>query len=371
MRSAAFPLGVPGLSSFHQAKVNSANLLYALAIEILVFCSRRGTIINIANPVNRLAWAALVLLSAQHSGEAATAYNALENVVSHACCHGSQRRKSIAWLGTASVFSSLTAVCQNDHEHAPWGVRWNGGGWVFDTSSEAAYPTLLAQRVTACLVQVATRRGLSLQPSLRSHDLATATRGKQSKKHHPLIPEFHRGAPLLAGTAPTVKLGHYHTPKQFLSMAKATTEGDHVDHLEQTAEEEISLGFVEGPFEPEEQVTAYFGHDRWSVRRFVLVQGAEMKLHPVDVCLEVQINQGFTSSSYLKLQDIDYIAGMALRVASAVAGGKQRHGSGRWQGKCLDLSKAYKQVRVLPTHRHLSVIIFHDIEGLTRQWRFG
>ena len=44
-----------------------------------------------------------------------------------------------------------------------------------------------------------------------------------------------------------------------------------------TAEEEISLGFVEGPFEPE---------------------------------------------------------------ASAVAGGKQRHGSGRWQGKCLDLSKS-------------------------------
>lgn len=202
-------------------------MLYALAIEILVFCSRHGTIINIENPANRLAWAALVLLSAQHSGEAATAYSALEKVVSHACCHGPQRRKSTAWLGTASVFSALTAVCPNDHEHAPWRVRWNSGGWVFDTSSEAAYPTLLAQRVTACLVQVATGRGLSLQPSLRSHDLATAAQGKQSKKHHPLIPELHRvtkapkDAPLLAGTAPTVKLGHYHTPKQFFEHGAA------------------------------------------------------------------------------------------------------------------------------------------------------
>lgn len=311
-------------------------------------------------------------------------------------------------------------------------VRWCNGGWVFDTASEAAYLALLAQRVAACLIQ-----------------LATAAQGKQSRKHHPLIPEYHRvtkaprDAPLMAEgvepSASTVKLGHYHTPKQFLSMVlgtmhpmdttehleavaqlaldcnlryppqlvelerkknllhakllavqskqqeeelhaslpdslrkvlegkrlivwqkllekfgyddmavvkfmlegvpvvgkhdapacypekvkpasrkaafgrgKAVTVGDHVDHLEQIAEEEVSLCFVEGPFESEEQVTAYFGHNRC---RFVLVQGAEMKLRPIDDCLEAQINQGFTSSSYLKLQDIDYIAGLALRVA--------------------------------------------------------
>ena len=531
LRSAEYPLGKPGLKPFHQAKVHSANLLYALAIEILVFCCRRGVIISLENPTNSWLWAALTLLSAQHSEEAAQAYNALEKVVFHACCHGSLRRKSTAWMGTKSVFTVLAAVCQNDHEHAPWGVRWQNGGWVFDTASEAAYPKLLSQRVAECLMQVAAARNLPLQPSLRLHDLATAAQGKQSRKHHPLIPEFHRvtkvpkDTPATAGTKflpphlggnvpeeegvaesgiPTVKLGHYHTPKQFLSMAMGTmhpmdttehleevtqfalecnlkyqpqlvelerrknllyakllaaqTEqqerelhasmpdslrtvlegkrlivwqrllqkfgyddlavvnfmvegvpivgkhdvpacypekvrpasltqedlelssvwrrkaaighgktsmvGDHVSHLEQTAAEEVDLGFVEGPFHSEEQVTAYFGHDRWSVvRRFVLVQGAEMKLRPIDDCLEAQINQGFTSSSYLKLQDIDYIAGLALKLASAVARGQQRHGSGRWQGKCLDLSKAYKQVGVLPEHRHLSVIFFHDRSG--------
>ena len=114
--------------------------------------------------------------------------------------------------------------------------------------------------------------------------------------------------------------------KAALGRGKGTTEGDHVDHLEQTAGEEISLSFVEGPFESEEQVTAYFGHDRWSVRRFVLVQGAEMKLHPIGDCREVLINQGFTSSSYLKLQDIDYIAGMALCVPPLIAKWEQQVG---------------------------------------------
>ena len=63
---------------------------------------------------------------------------------------------------------------------------------MFDTASEAAYLVLLSQRVAACLVKVVLSRGLSLQSVLRLHDLATAAQGKQSKKHHPLIPEFHR-----------------------------------------------------------------------------------------------------------------------------------------------------------------------------------
>ena len=58
----------------------------------------------------------------------------------------------------------------------------------------------------------------------------------------------------------------------------------------------------------------------------MLVQGAEMKLRPIDDCLEAQINHAFTSTSYLKLQDVDYITGMALKVATAVSGGLQKFG---------------------------------------------
>ena len=434
---------------------------------------------------------------------AAEAYNALEKVIFHACCHGSTRRKATGWLGTAGVYTDLEATCQNDHVHEPWGIHWAAGAWVFDTSAEAAYPALLAQRAVQCMLKVVAQRQLSLQAPPRLHDLATAAQGKQSRRHSQLIPEFHHFskqlasepqqpgtkflAPHLGGDSREelqtetdgqqsdesvrkfVKVGVYHTPKQFLSRAKElkhpidatdhlepvtrqalqfnlrypaevvklerkknllfakllaaqtdsqekalhhglseslakvlsgkrilvweqllrkyeyddmevvrfmregvhlvgvhdsppcypekikaasltkqdledsavwrrkaiigkrvdTSDPSHLRHLEETALEETDMGFIEGPFWSEREVSDYFGHDRWMVvRRFVLVQGAEQKLRPINDCLEAQLNMGFTSTSYLKLQDVDYIASLALKVAEAVSTGQQRHGSG-------------------------------------------
>ena len=155
--------------------------------------------------------------------------------------------------------------------------------------------------------------------------------------------------------------------KAIVQKKQAGRDPAHVEHLEETAADELSMGFMEGPFSSEQEVSDYFGHRNWMVvRRFVLVQGAELKLRPIDDCLEAQLNRGFTTTSYLKLQDIDYIGGLALRIAGAVCSGKQRHGSGKWLGKCLDLSKAYKQMGILPEHRHLAVIFFHGVDGQPR-----
>lgn len=532
-------MGLPHLQGLHLAKVTSANVLYQLVLDIVEFCCKRSIIVSIENPANSWLWACLAHMARSRPVEHAQALNSLEMVTFHACCHGSTRRKNTGWCGTPHVFTALQAVCQNDHPHEPWGIRWSHGAWVFDTSTEAAYPTLLAQRVAACLTAAATARWqLAAQPRL--HDLSTAAAGRQSKRHRPLIPEYHHvkqlpvgaelpeGAKVLpphlgggvleedtggttkdgdTGARPLEKhnkVGFLHTPKQFLSMAltvghpmdtvehleqvtkqaldfilryppdlvvvkrkknllqarlfatmlqheeaklhaempaslakvlkpkrilvwkrllehygyddmgvvdlmrkgvplvgkhddppcyppllkpatltepdlrasavwrrraivgrtRPTDDPKHIEHLEETAEEELQAGFVEGPFTSEGQVTAYFGHDRWSViRRFVLVQGAEMKLRPIDDCLEAQLNFGYTSTSYLKLQDIDYIAGLVLKITRAVSSGQQRFGSGRWQGKCLDLSKAYKQMAVLDEHRDLAVLFFHDASG--------
>ena len=52
-----------------------------------------------------------------------------------------------------------------------------------------------------------------------------------------------------------------------------TSDPSHVKHLLETSEEELSLGFLEGPFFDEKQVTEFLGRDDWSlIRRFVLVQ---------------------------------------------------------------------------------------------------
>eukprot|EP00435_Cladocopium_sp_Y103_P075237 s103_g55.t1 len=55
--------------------------------------------------------------------------------------------------------------------------------------------------------------------------------------------------------------------------------------------------------------------------------------------------------------------GLALRIAELLDERKSGPGSGPWFGKCLDLSKAYKQMGVHPQHRHLSVIFYHDLQG--------
>ena len=47
-----------------------------------------------------------------------------------------------------------------------------------------------------------------------------------------------------------------------MGRVKLPADAEHVDHLEHTAEEELAAGFMEGPFEAEDQVTAYFGHSR-------------------------------------------------------------------------------------------------------------
>ena len=139
---------------------------------------------------------------------------------------------------------------------------------------------------------------------------------------------------------------------------------EHIDHLVEATNEELELGFMEGPFSSEGAVSDYLGHDQWSViRRFVLVQGAERKLRPIDDCLEAQLNFAYTSTSYLKLQDVDYVVGLGMCIADAVSKGLQRDGAGTWLGKCLDLSKAYKQLAIFPPHRDLAVIFFHLKSG--------
>ncbi|CAJ1374305.1 unnamed protein product [Effrenium voratum] len=96
---------------------------------------------------------------------------------------------------------------------------------------------------------------------------------------------------------------------------------------------------------------------------FVLVQGTEGKLRPIDDALECQLNSAYSTTLHLQLQDTDFVTALALEISKRVCQGRQRCGSGRWVGKCLDLSKAYKQLPVHPSHRDLAVIFYKSPEG--------
>ena len=134
--------------------------------------------------------------------------------------------------------------------------------------------------------------------------------------------------------------------------------------LKEATDSEVALGFLEGPFYEHSEVSAKLGTEAWTViRRFVLIQGAEQKPRPIDNCLEAQLNAGFSSSIHLRLQDSDYISAMALHVAGEIKEGRAHASARTWKGKCLDLSKAYKQLAVFPDHRPLAVIAVRQEDG--------
>lgn len=278
LRSAEHPLGLPGLSTLNQKKVDSANSLYSLAVDILVATLPRDIVVSIENPWNSWMWSALIEIARRKSTLACKLYNQLVFVHFHACCHGSSRRKNTGWLSSKSVFAPLQAQCQNDHDHAPWGVNWKDGKWTFDTASEAAYPTLLAQRAAACLAKVATARGFSLHQKPRLHDKSTAATGQQSRKHASLIPEYHhvktlpvthaipQGAKIIAPHRVGVereemqssggddkatsnnRVGFFHTPEQFLSMARTVSHPmDTADHIEPITKDAINFNLRHHP----------------------------------------------------------------------------------------------------------------------------
>ena len=136
-----------------------------------------------------------------------------------------------------------------------------------------------------------------------------------------------------------------------------TIETEHASHLEKATAEEVERGFLDGPY-TEEQVSEKLGTKHWcAVRRFVLVQGAELKLRPIDDCAEAQLNDAYTSTIKLRMMDSDYVSALALRIARAEADRAADLGvePRAWVGKTLDLTKAYKQLPIEPKHRDLCV----------------
>ena len=127
---------------------------------------------------------------------------------------------------------------------------------------------------------------------------------------------------------------------------------------------EVERGFLQGPYS-EEELSVLLGTEDWSLNpRFVLFQGANNKVRVIDDAKQSSVNAAYSSTVKLQLQDVDYAAAMityAMQVGSD-AGVPVLE----WFGKTFDLSKAYKQLAVLPEHQHHAVVGFMA-DG---KWRF-
>ena len=153
--------------------------------------------------------------------------------------------------------------------------------------------------------------------------------------------------------------------KAMISRPITEEEMEQADLLNEECVKELELGFLQGPFHTESEVSQYLGGDSWVLtKRFALLQGEEQKARIIDNCKESRINEAFGSSSHLALHDTDYIGGF-LKFVTTVLSNRERvvipllsgeDLTGAWHsdfdgqpqllGRCVDLSKAYKQIAV-------------------------
>ncbi|CAE7806588.1 unnamed protein product [Symbiodinium sp. CCMP2592] len=146
--------------------------------------------------------------------------------------------------------------------------------------------------------------------------------------------------------------------RRVLTGSSGMQAADLQDLLSKATMDEVDLGFLEGPY-TESQVSGLFHSEDWNcIRRFLILQGAENKPRPIDDGHEALINNCFTATIKLELQSSDFVAALATRIAIEEAQRSRATGEPprSWLGKCLDLSKAYKQMPMKKEHRSLAVI---------------
>ena len=194
LRSAKFPLGLPDLTPFEAAKVESANAVYRTCVRVLFAAYKVNSIVSIENPARAWTWAALAALVVQFGRDNGCPdfvdwYFNLQDVFFSMCMHGGHRKKDTRLKSSPQVFSSLAAPRDGRHSHESYGQRHQGGTWKFDTAAEAQYPRALCDRMVQAASQ-AVAPALFTDTSRRFRLDSLAALGEQTVKHEPLIPEY-------------------------------------------------------------------------------------------------------------------------------------------------------------------------------------
>jgi len=211
--------------------------------------------ISLENPYRSWFWAAiLALVQAQNNPALTKFWDSLTEVFFHNCCHGGQRKKGTRWKSSPGVFHTLSATCQNDHDHLPYQVHTEDGTWIFDTASEAAYPELLTQRVAAAIRNFLSPRNFSFAPPPNPRLTSLAMQHRQHKKRRQLIPEFAH----IHWFSPNHKI------QDFQKLLPSSHQGEYQEEAQPHSEKDILVGTWHTPEE--------------------FVREAQSAVHPMDEC---------------------------------------------------------------------------------------
>ena len=208
LRSEQYPEGLLSLQGLDAEKVASANCVYKHIALILHEGDLYGCLCSAENPARSYMWLTRwwrAIFRAYFQG------------LFQACMHGSQRDKWSLWVANWLEVQSLSAVCDQKHEHAPWG-RLRSGAWA--TADEAAYPRLLCVRYMQHLFAALLARGAVFPPvvldenwamnMLRNQAMAVSSvKQPRGRRCPPLVKEFKEviAIQLPAGSECTFRVG--------------------------------------------------------------------------------------------------------------------------------------------------------------------
>ena len=146
--------------------------------------------------------------------------------------------------------------------------------------------------------------------------------------------------------------------------------------------QEVEAGFLEGPFSSLHDLRLHVGSDDLVVSRSFVIIG---KHRIIDDLKESGVNKAYTAVDSLALHDVDYVASLAHFITTTVRHAKDDPGllvrvqlktgqmlTGKlhpdfaseveWRGRCIDLSKAYKQIPVSSASRPFAVLMVHHYD---------
>ena len=142
LRNDQHPNGLPWLTKDQQEQVNKANELYRITCELITLCQRHQLLWSCENPGRSFMWQT-------------TSFQCLFSTIQ---CQSTQMhhcmilyvrvvpQKTKRLIHNIQSFHQLHQMCDNKHEHEPWGQKPDGS-WA--TSEETAYPWLLASAIAA------------------------------------------------------------------------------------------------------------------------------------------------------------------------------------------------------------------------------
>ena len=232
VRTDQHPDGLPSLQGELAARVQAANQLYAITVDIAELCLAHGVLYCIENPNRSFMWDTAHMRSWLQA-------RSPQHTIFHHCEYGSARRKCTRFVHCIPGLHLRT--CSGTHAHEPWGKT--ASGWA--TQEETAYPWGLCRALAAQLLLVLQDLGaVCTAPAFAQQEAAiqsarAVSNHQGSRAAPPLVPEFKEVLQLPA-SAPLPPLSRaLSTPRQGY-IASAPNSEDSVKTLRRPSQWEFT-----------------------------------------------------------------------------------------------------------------------------------